>query len=139
MLGEDEEVRREGTGSEELFQQIAQQLRDGGVDFKTPYSTNGKPAFGLSDREVAQLQNAAEVNLPAAKAALARGDISFVQEELDELLDGFRINLDRTSGAYRQLGMAVLRRDVEAQHGSRRHRGGARSPRRRRRWSARRC
>jgi hypothetical protein len=33
---------------------------------------------------------------------------------LDELLNGFRINLDRKSTAYRQLGMAVLKRDVEA-------------------------
>jgi len=114
VLDEDEEVRQEGTGSEELFERVAQQLRDAGVDFKTPYATTGKPAFGRSDREMAQLQSNAAINLPVAKAALARGDISFVQEELDELLDGFRINLDRGSSAYRQLGMAVLRRDVEA-------------------------
>jgi hypothetical protein len=64
--------------------------------------------------------------LPAEKAALAKADISFVQEELDELLDGFRINLDRKSGAYRHLGMAVLRRDVEAlQAIERRNRGEA--------------
>src|SRR5262245_53033180 len=96
------------------YSRVAQHLRDAGVDFETAHATTAMPAFGLSDREMAQLQSAAEINLPAAKAALARGDVSFVQEELDELLDGFRINLDRRSSAYRQLGMAVLRRDVEA-------------------------
>jgi hypothetical protein len=109
-----EAVRQEGTGSEELFQRVAQQLRKAGVDFETAHATTAVPAFGLSDREMAQHQNAAEINLPVAKAALARGDISFVQEKLDELLNGFRINLDRKSTAYRQLGMAVLKRDVEA-------------------------
>ena len=32
MLANDEEVRREGTGSEELFQSIAKQLSDAGID-----------------------------------------------------------------------------------------------------------
>jgi hypothetical protein len=31
MLEEDEEVRREGTGSEELFQAIARRLQEAGV------------------------------------------------------------------------------------------------------------
>ena len=52
--------------------------------------------------------------LVAAKVALARGDISFVQEELDELLDAFGINLDRRSTAYRKVGAAVLTHFVRA-------------------------
>jgi hypothetical protein len=41
-------------------------------------------------------------------AALARGDISVIREELDELLDAFQLNVDRKSASYRKLGMAVL-------------------------------
>ena len=114
MLEEDDEVRRDGTGSEELFQAVTKQLEDAGVPFSTPFATTGKPTFGLSDREMHKLQENVDWPLVAAKAALARGDISFVQEEVDELLDAFRINLDRRSAAYRQVGTAVLKRFVRA-------------------------
>jgi hypothetical protein len=46
--------------------------------------------------------------------ALARGDISKVSEELEELLAVFQINLDPNCEAYRKLAMAVLKADVEA-------------------------
>jgi hypothetical protein len=107
MLEEDEEVRRDGTGSVEPFQAIAAQLREAGVG-SPQFALNGEPAFGLSDREMLKIRESVEATLPRAKEAVARGDISFVQEELAELLDAFRVNLDRDSRAYRQLGMAVL-------------------------------
>jgi hypothetical protein len=47
----DEETRREG-GSEALFQDIAKQLTEAGVAFKTPYTIGAVPEFGLSDREM---------------------------------------------------------------------------------------
>lgn len=114
MLEEDEEVRRDGTGSEDLFQAITQQLRDTGTAFSTPFATAGKPSYGLSDREMYKLRENAELPFAAAKAALAKGDSSFVQEQLDELLDAFHINLDPRSTAYRQLGMEVLKSFVRA-------------------------
>jgi hypothetical protein len=53
--------------------------------------------------------------MPIMQAALARGDISKVDEHLDYLLNGqFGINLDRRSEAYRRLGLAVLRKNVAA-------------------------
>jgi hypothetical protein len=51
---------------------------------------------------------------PIYQQALARGDISKVNEALQELLTVFRLNLDRTCEAYRALGMAVLEADVKA-------------------------
>jgi hypothetical protein len=46
-LAADDEYRREG-GSEALFQDIAKQLSDAGVEVKTPYSIGAAPPFGLS-------------------------------------------------------------------------------------------
>jgi hypothetical protein len=114
-LEEDEEIRRDGTGSEEVFQDVAQQLREAGISFLTPFPTTAKrPSFGLSDREMRKVREDNDGVLPAAKEALARGDISFVREQMDELLAIFRVNLDPCSKAYRQLGIAVLKRFVQA-------------------------
>src|SRR5262249_35572604 len=52
--------------------------------------------------------------LPAAQRALARGDISMLQSEVDELLNVFRINLDQNCVAYRKLGIAVLKQYIRA-------------------------
>jgi len=94
MLEEDEEIRRDGTGSEEVFQDVAQQLREAGISFFTPFPTTAKrPSFGLSDREMRKVREDNDGVLPAAKEALARGDISFVREQMDELLAIFRVNL----------------------------------------------
>jgi hypothetical protein len=41
MLEEDEESRRDGTGSEERFQDVAEQLRRLAIPFFTPFSANG--------------------------------------------------------------------------------------------------
>jgi hypothetical protein len=105
ILQEDEEVHCDGTGSEELFQSIKAQLHDAGVAHQQQVPAEGKPAFGLSDREMLRLREGVEGAIACGKEALARGDISFVREELTELLDAFRVNLDRGSKAYRQLGI----------------------------------
>jgi hypothetical protein len=82
MLEEDEEIRRDGTGSEEVFQDVALQLREAGISFSTPFPTTAKrPSFGLSDREMLKVREDNDGVLPAAKEALARGDISFVREQ----------------------------------------------------------
>jgi len=124
LLDEDEEIRREVTGSEEVHRTIAAQLRGAGVKGTTLFATSERPAFGLSDREMIKLQETLDWVLPPAQRALARGDISFVREELDELLDAFHLNLDRSSPSYRRLGQAVLRQNVNAlQAMARRQRG----------------
>jgi hypothetical protein len=112
-LAVDEETRRAG-GSEALFQDIAKQLTEAGVTFETPYAIGSVPEFGLSAREMHKIDQAVEIVLPAAQRALARGDISMMRWEIDELLKLFRINLDPNSAAYRELGIEVLKRLVQS-------------------------
>ena len=114
MLAEDEEMRREGTGTEPLFQSVARQLSEAGVQFKTQFQIGLVPEYGLSEREMQKRAADLEAYVSLAEHSLARGDISVIREQMDELLFIFRINLDPKSAAFRQLGMAVLRKDVEA-------------------------
>jgi hypothetical protein len=52
QLAGDEEDRREG-GSEQVFQDVARQLSEAGVDYQSPYPVGvAPPKFGLSDREM---------------------------------------------------------------------------------------
>jgi integrase len=113
-LAGDEDERREGTGNEELVASIAQQLTEAGIEFEMPLPLAPRPAYGLSEREVAKRNADLAWLLPIMQNALARGDISKVSEHLQELLAVFQINLDPKSEAYRRLGMAVLTADVEA-------------------------
>ena len=55
-----------------------------------------------------------EFEMPIIRTALAKGDVSKVDEYLQYELDLFGVNLDRRSEAYRRLGMAILRRHVAA-------------------------
>jgi integrase len=112
-LAADEESRRDG-GDEALFESISLQLAKAGVKFAMPYSVDPVPEFGLSDREMGKIDQSIEIVLPAAQRALARGDISMMRWEIDELLKLFRVNLDRNSTAYRELGIEVLKRLVQS-------------------------
>ena len=51
---------------------------------------------------------------PAAKEALARGNVNFIRYELNELLHLFRINLDPACAAYRKVARAVIEAWVRA-------------------------
>jgi hypothetical protein len=62
--------------------------------------------------------------LAGAETALARGDISFVLEDIEVLLSDFQINLDRKSLAFRQLGSAVLKAHIKALHAIKRRNAG---------------
>jgi hypothetical protein len=112
-LSADEETRREG-GNEALFQSISLQLAKAGAKFAMPYSVDPVPEFGLSDREMGKIDQSIEVVLPAAQRALARGDISMMRWEIDELLKLFKVNIDPNSAAYRELGIEVLKRLVQS-------------------------
>ena len=94
MLDTDEAVRREGTGSEVGFQSIAAQLTAAGVDFKTRFAIGALPEAGLSDREVYKRAEHLAWELDVTAYALARGDITAIREELDELLYVYQISLD---------------------------------------------
>jgi hypothetical protein len=76
LLADDEEERREGTGSEPVFQRIAEQLRAAGVEYQTPFAVGELPEAGLSDREIYKRQDLLDDHLPLASVALAKGDIT---------------------------------------------------------------
>lgn len=114
LLEEDEEVRREGDGSQEVFLAVAQQLSDLGLPVRAGYKLEPKPEAGLADRELDKIKRDTEWALIAGEEALARGDLTHVSEEVTDLLDAFQINLDKKSAAYRHLGMAVLREQIRA-------------------------
>lgn len=114
MLLNDEEERREGTGSEPVFQDVAQQLREAGIEARTLFATGALPEAGLSDREITKRTETLEYQLATSTAALARGDITVIREHTDELLEAFQLNVDRASASYRKLGMAVLTSRVRA-------------------------
>ena len=113
-LAEDDDIRQNDTGSEALFQAVAKQLMEAGVAVRTPFAIKPPPAYGLSDREMAKIGETLEIVLAHGKRALARGDVSEAEEELDEMLAVFRLNLDRKGQPYRQLGLAMLRKKVVA-------------------------
>jgi integrase len=114
-LRADEEQTREGTGRDEAMRSIARQLDTAGVRYSTPIPpSENAPPFGLSESDVLRRLADLEFEMPIMKAALATGDISKVSEHLDYLLDLFGINLNAKSEAYRRVGMAVLRKRVEA-------------------------
>jgi hypothetical protein len=69
----------------------------------------------LADSEFRKRVADLEWILLIMQAALAKGDISKVDDHLDYLLNGqFGINLDPGSEAYRRVGLAVLRKHVAA-------------------------
>ena len=116
MLHIDDEETREGTGRDEAMRAIAKQLDEAGIEYDVPIPpSDHNPDYGLSDSEFRKRVADLEFMMPIMQAALARGDISKVDEHLDYLLNGqFGINLDRRSEAYRRLGLAVLRKNVAA-------------------------
>jgi integrase len=126
MLHPDDEEAREGTGRDEWMRAIAKQLDDAGVEYDMPIPPSANtPDYGLSDSEFRKRVVDVEWELPIMQAALARGDVSKINEHLDYLLSGlFGINLDRRSEAYRRVGMAVLRKHVAALEGIKRRTEG---------------
>jgi hypothetical protein len=109
----DDEERREGMGGDDLVASIARQLTEAGIELEMPLPLGARREYGLSDREVAKRNADLAFMLPIMKEALARGDISKVSEYLQELLAVFQVNLDPKSEAYRKLGMAVLKAEVD--------------------------
>jgi hypothetical protein len=90
----------------------ARQIREKLSD-KIPPSPNA-PAYGLTDEEFERIGSTYRKELKAAQSALAKGNIEYVEAEVQELLnDVFHIRLDPTSVSYRQLSEAVLVEQVK--------------------------
>jgi integrase len=113
-LTSDEEDRRDGTGSEDVYASAARQLSEAGIHFATPFKPGASVEFGLTDRELSRKVETVAIVLPAMKEALARGDISRIRYEMGALLDALEINLDPQSPSYRKLGLRLLAAFVQA-------------------------
>jgi hypothetical protein len=50
-LAQDDEMRRDGTGSEAVFQTVARQFEDAGVKVHTQFQIGTAPEYGLTERE----------------------------------------------------------------------------------------
>ena len=101
MLGNDAATRREAREIASAFQD--EDLLQANV-----------PAYGLTDGEFDRIGRAYDEDLKGAQAALARGNIEYVEAEIEELLELLRIRLDSTTASYRDLGTAVLTAHVKA-------------------------
>ena len=74
-----------------------------------------RPApYGLSPAQLAEDREQLAEDLKDFREYLALGDISAVEEHVNDALDAFQIDLDRKSAAFSKLGMEVLRAYVRA-------------------------
>jgi integrase len=113
-LNSDEQQRQEGSAEEDaLFASVHEQLVAAGIEFTTSFEIE-KPQSGLSKRMMHKIEENVATVLPAAREALARGNIDFIRYELNQLLSVFRINLDPDCADYRKAAMAVMRAEVRA-------------------------
>lgn len=112
-LAEDEQLRRDGDGSEAVFARVAAQLAEAGIEYGTPFAPT-EQKFGMTERQWAKKEGTINDVLPAYERALAMGDASLVEEEMQELSALFRIRLRPQSEPHRQLGMAILKQHVRA-------------------------
>jgi hypothetical protein len=114
-LAGDEEFTREGGNDDEGLRSIAEELDEAGIDYFMPIPLDAqRPAYGLSNRDVAKRDADLAFMMPIMREALSRGNVSKVNEFMIELLDRFRLNLDRNGPAYRKLGLAILKAEVRA-------------------------
>ena len=124
QLHADEELREERIGSDPVFANVHRQLIEAGIESETPFKVAEQTGSGLSDRMMHKIEEDVSIVLPAAKEALARGNINFIRYELNELLQLFRINLDHNCADYRKLALAVIKAEVRAlEHVGARNRG----------------
>jgi integrase len=125
-LGVDEEIREGGLGSDPGFASVHRQLTEAGIKFQTPFDVSEENGSGLSDRMMLKIGESVSIVLPAAKDALARGNVNFIRDELNMLLQVFGINLDPACADYRKVALAVIKAFVRAlEDVGARHRGEA--------------
>jgi hypothetical protein len=92
-LGADEGQREAGIGSDPVFSSVHRQLTEAGIEFETPFDVAEENGSGLSDRMMHKIEEDVSIVLPAAKEALARGNVNFIRYELNALLQVFRIKI----------------------------------------------
>lgn len=97
-------------GRDELKRIEAEHERlEGPLSGPWAFSYETLPAHGLSPAQLAENREQLADSLKDFREAVSLGDISAVEDHIEEALSAFDINLDRQSGAYPRLGIEVLR------------------------------
>ena len=114
-MAEDDTLRLEGDGSEALWAATQGRLIDSDAPFEATFTPNqAARRSGMSHRQYVQARETSDIVLPAAKSALARGDISFIEDEMGFFLEGNWIRLAKELEGHRKLALALLRAWVRA-------------------------
>jgi integrase len=113
VLGADEAKRFQGSGDDGLHEALRSEVEAGGGRATFGHAEVARTS-GMSEREYAKQQETVAVLGEAARAALARGDTSIVDGEVDELLLVHGLKLDPASDARRRVAVALLKATVRA-------------------------
>jgi hypothetical protein len=109
----DEQIREDGIGSDPGYVSIHRQLTEARIEFETPFDVaevaGSVAGSGLSRRMMHKIEEDISIVLPAAKEALARGNVNFIRDELNMLLQVLGINLDPACADYRKVALAVIK------------------------------
>jgi hypothetical protein len=118
FLRGDEQMRRDGFDVEGLQRGLIEEgvPPERFTEFMISDPAGTRPQFGLSDRELDKHSQVRQWLLPRAERALAKADVSDVASGVAEVLEAFGINLDTSTNAYRQLGLALLKQLVKGLH-----------------------
>jgi integrase len=113
-LQEDEEVRLQGTGDAAFHEKVRRALKDQNVPSQAGFGPGEVSRIaGMSDREFLKTGESINWVLDAARTALARGDLSFVEDEVEEALEAAGTKLVAGSDASRKVSAAFLKANVK--------------------------
>lgn len=113
VLEEDEEVRRDGDGSDAVYAAVKAQLVAEGAEATHHHPDEIALPHGLSNRVFAKQGEALAIVTPAHREALARGRTELVEFEVEDLLERNGLRVSNDSPSFRKLAFAVLKAQVE--------------------------
>jgi integrase len=96
------------------------EMRRDGLWFRDGLGTHE----GINERDFIEMGQTLAELLPVMRNAVARGDIFPIQAEMEVLLEDEGVKLTPDSDAYRKLGLAILRADVQAKEIQRQRQAG---------------
>ena len=114
VLAEDEDIRRDGKGEDEVFAMVKAQVEAASGKVGWSNEEARQSGGGLTEREYVQIEESLAIVSGAEKASLARGRTAIIEDEVDDLLDREGIKLDKQSEAYRRLSYGLLKTSVRA-------------------------
>jgi integrase len=115
LLKEDEEARFEGDpGGDEVYRKTREDLIRRGVEFLGQTTEQSTARFGMSERALGQMRFVDHLVFPKMREAMAKGDLSVVEEETNELLDENGYSIEVGSELWRRVAIEILKAWVQA-------------------------